>query len=107
MALAVVLTVGTIGFHLVVGTGPVESLYFESMLATGQGPPEFLSGASAQLFASLMAFLSVGTVVTTLFLNLGPLLARHWREAVELAEREFHKFEGDLEHDLRGTDRHE
>ncbi|MGB6500933.1 MAG: hypothetical protein WBG19_06005 [Thermoplasmata archaeon] len=104
-ALAVVLTVGTLGFHAVAGTGPVESFYFESMLATGQGPPLFLNGATAQLFASAMAFLSVGTVVTTLVLNLGPIFARLWREGVELAEREVRKLEGELEEDIRGAKR--
>jgi hypothetical protein len=104
-AIAVVLAIGTVGFHFVAGTGPVESFYFESMLATGQGPPLFLSGATAQLFAAGMAFLSVGTVVTTLVLNLGPLLARFWREGVELAEREIRKLEGELEEDFRGSGR--
>ena len=102
-----VLAIGTVGFHWVAGTGPVESFYFESMLATGQGPPLFLTSESAQLFASGMAFLSVGTVVTTLVLNIGPMLARYWREGVELAEREIRKLEGDLEAEFRGPDRRE
>lgn len=104
-ALAVVLAIGTIGFHTVSGTGAVESFYFESMLATGQGPPSFFSSVSAELFASVMAFLSVGTVVTTLILNLGPLLARYWREGIELAEREARKLEEELEEEFQGASR--
>lgn len=104
-ALAIVLVVGTVGFHVVAGTGAVESFYFESMLATGQGPPLFLGGATEELFASAMAFLSVGTVVTTLVLNVGPLLARYWREGVELAEKEIRKLEGEVEEELWGGKR--
>ncbi|MFY9717617.1 MAG: hypothetical protein WAK40_06770 [Thermoplasmata archaeon] len=106
-ALGVVLVIGTIGFHAVSGTGAVESFYFESMLATGQGPPLFLTSATAQLFASGMAFLSVGTVVTALILNLGPMLARLWREGVELAEKEIRKFEGEISEEIRGANRKE
>ncbi|MGP8078118.1 MAG: hypothetical protein ACLQD8_03815 [Thermoplasmata archaeon] len=105
MALGVVLAIGTIGFHAVAGTDLVDSFYFESMLATGQGPPSALTTDAAKLFASGMAFLSVGTVVTTLVLNLGPILARLWREGVELAEREVRKLEGEVEDEIRGLNR--
>jgi len=103
LALALVLALGTIGFQFITGAGLVTSFFFESMLATGQGPPAnlVLTTAESQLFASGMAFLSVGTVVTTLFLNLGPLVARLWREGVELAEREVRKLEGELESEFR------
>jgi hypothetical protein len=105
LALAVVLLIGTIGFHIVTGAGTITSFYFESMLATGQGPPSnlILTTSTAELFASGMAFLSVGTVVTTLFLNLGPIFARLWREGVELAEREVRKLEEEVEEEIRGA----
>jgi len=102
VALAIVLAIGTVGFHWVAGTAPVESFYFESMLATGQGPPIFLSSAAAQIFASVMAFLSVGTVVSTLILNLGPIIGRLWREGIELAEREARKLEEEVEEEIWG-----
>jgi len=100
--LGIVLAIGTVGFHLVAQTNAVNSFYFESMLATGQGPPFPLTTDSAKLFASGMAFLSVGTVVSALIINLGPLLGRLWREGIELAEKEIRKVEGEVADELRG-----
>jgi hypothetical protein len=105
LALAVVLAIGTAGFHYVAGTNAVNSFYFESMLATGQGPPFPLTSNAAKLFAAGMAFLSVGTVVTTLIFNLGPIVARLWREGVELAERELRKLEEEVEDEWIGGGR--
>jgi hypothetical protein len=102
VALGIVLAIGTVGFHLVAQTNAVNSFYFESMLATGQGPPFPLTTDSAKLFASGMAFLSVGTVVSALIINLGPLLGRLWREGIELAEKEIRKVEGEVADELRG-----
>ena len=93
LAIAFVLLLGTAGFQALTGSGWVNAFYFESMLATGQGPPSPLTTDTAKLFASAMAFLSVGTVVTTLFLNLGPWLLRLWREGIETAEREIERLE--------------
>ena len=99
IAVGIVLVIGTAGFFALTGSGWVNSLYFESMLATGQGPPFALTSNSAKLFAVFMAFLSVGTVVTTLILNVGPILGRLWREGLELAERDLrwveHRIEGE------------
>ena len=92
--------IGTAGFELVANLSAVDSFYFESMLATGQGPPFPLTSASAKLFATGMAFLSVGTVATTLLLNLGPIMGRLWREGIEIAERELRK----VEHEIEGRD---
>ena len=109
-ALVVVLAIGTIGFAWATGSGWVNAFYFESMLATGQGPPFPLTTAASKLFASAMAFLSVGTVVTALILNLGPMVGRLWREGTELAEREVRVFERELvgrNHDSESLDRRE
>jgi hypothetical protein len=92
-----VLVIGTVGFRIIAGTDWVDSFYFESMLATGQGPPFPLTTDDAKLFASAMAFISVGSVVTAIFFTLGPILARFWRESLEFVE------EGarELEHGVR------
>lgn len=107
LAIGLVLLIGTLGFFALTGSGWVDSFYFESMLATGQGPPFPLTSNSAKLFASLMAFVSVGTVISTLVLNLGPILAVWWREAVEHTERELREFAQDVETRVehRGRDR--
>jgi len=101
-AVIIVLTIGAVGFHYVAGLDPVDSLYFECMLATGQGPPLTLTTDSAKLFASAMAFLSVGTVLTTLVLNFGPLLGRLWKEGVEHAERELRTVEEEVVNEFKG-----
>lgn len=104
-AIAAVLAVGTVGFFALTGTSWVDSFYFESMLATGQGPPFPLTSDGAKLFASLMAFLSVGTVISTLILNLGPILGRWWREAIEHAERDLREAEQVIEEKVRDRGR--
>ena len=101
VAIALVLAIGTVGFYALTGAGWIDAFYFESMLATGQGPPFALSSSGAKLFASLMAFISVGTVLTSLIVNLGPMLGRLWREGIAEAEHEIHKFEREVSEELR------
>jgi hypothetical protein len=101
-AIGFVLVVGTLGLYVLTGSGWVDSFYFECMLATGQGPPFSLNTDSAKLFASFMAFVSIGTVITTLVLNLGPVLGRLWREGIEEAEREFRKIEHEISDEFEG-----
>jgi len=96
IAIGIVLIIGTIGFKAISGSSWVDAFYFESMLATGQGPPTPVVSDGAKLFASGMAFLSVGTVVTTLLLNIGPILGRVWREGLEAVEREVRRAEHEL-----------
>lgn len=92
-----VMVVGTIGFHLIEGMNYVNAVYFESMLATGQGPPLMLSTDAGKIFASIMAFISVGSVISTLVFTLGPVLNMMWREGLERTEKEANKFEKELE----------
>ena len=93
----VVMAVGTEGFHVLENMSFVNAVYFESMLATGQGPPLQLTTDAGKIFASVMAFVSVGSVITTLVFTLGPLLAMVWREALEKVETEARKVEKELE----------
>jgi hypothetical protein len=102
LAVVIVLAIGSLGFHFIAGFGPVDSLYFECMLATGQGPPFLLPSDSAKLFAAAMAFLSVGTVLTTVLLNLGPVVGQLWREGVEHAEHELRKVEKEVVDEFKG-----
>ena len=74
----------------------VNALYFESMLATGQGPPLQLNTDAGKIFASIMAFVSVGSVITTLVFTLGPILTTIWREGLERVEQEAKKIENDI-----------
>jgi hypothetical protein len=94
--LALVLIVGTVGFHLVAGLAWVDSFYFESMLATGQGPPLALTSDASKLYASAMAFVSVGSVLTTVVFTLGPIAARAWREAAQQLELDARQLEDEI-----------
>ena len=103
-ALALVLAVevvGTVGFHLIEGMGWVNSFYFESMLATGQGPPLALVTDTGKVFASLMGFISVGSVLSAVVFTLGPLFVRYWREGLEAAEAEARKLEHEAAQGVR------
>lgn len=90
---------------MLTGSSWVDSFYFESMLATGQGPPFPLNTDGAKLFASFMAFLSVGTVLTTVIINLGPILAQLWREGIQEAERDLRMVEHGVVDEFRGQNR--
>ena len=67
-------------------TTPVRAWYFMSMLATAQGPAAAPQTAGGKLFASLMAFISVGTVVAALGFLFGPFFGQLWKIGVETVE---------------------
>lgn len=98
-----VMIVGTLGFHQIEGMNWVDSVYFESMIATGQGPPIPLTTDAGKIFASAMAFVSVGSVITAMLVTLVPIVSALWREGWEKAEREAEV----LERDLTGRKREE
>jgi hypothetical protein len=102
LGIAAVLVAGTLGFHYIAGLSPVDAFYFESMLATGQGPPITLTTDDAKIFASVMAFVSVGSVVTTLLFAVGPIVRRYWREGLERVEDGARTIERDLEREFEG-----
>jgi len=95
--IGVILVVGTVGFHLVAGLSPINSFYFESMLATGQGPPFPLPSDNAKIFASVMAFVSVGSVVSTLLFAVGPVVRQVWHNSLVYVEEEVRALENELE----------
>ncbi len=76
--IAGVVIVGTVAMHFIEGWSYLDSFYFTSFIATGQGPPGNLvvSDPSGKIFASVLAFVSVGTVITALLFLFGPFLGR-------------------------------
>ena len=98
--IGLVLVLGTVGFHLIAGLSPIDSFYFESMLATGQGPPTAPPSDGAKIFTSIMAFVSVGSVVSTLLFAVGPVLRRFWREEAEYVEAGARHLEQEIERRL-------
>ena len=95
---AAVVVFGTLAMHFIEGWSYLDSIYFTSFIATGQGPPPNLApnDEAGKLFASLLAFVSVGTVITALLFIFGPFLGRVIREGGEKLEeigREVEEFE--------------
>ena len=84
-----IVLIGTFGMHLIEGWSYLDSFYFTSFLATGQGPPGNLvvNDPSGKVFSSILAFVSVGTVITALLFLFGPFLGRLLREGEETLEK--------------------
>ena len=95
--IVIVMIVGIVGFHYIEGMNYVNAFYFESMLATGQGPPLLLNTDTGKVFASIMAFVSVGSILTTIVYTLGPILSVIWREGMQRVEGEAKKMESEIE----------
>ena len=79
LLLVSVLGVGTIGFHGLEGASYLDSFYLISMIATAQGPSQAPVTVGGKVFVSLMAFISVGAVVTSIGFLFGPFLGQLWR----------------------------
>ena len=92
VVVAGIVLLGTVEMHLLEGWSYLDSLYFTSFLATGQGPPGNLIPTSdvSKLFVSVLAFVSVGSVITSLLFLFGPFLGEVFRAGEERIE-EFEK----------------
>lgn len=77
-----IVLIGTLGMHFIEGWSYLDSFYFTSFLATGQGPPGNLvvNDPAGKIFSSILAFVSVGTVITALLFLFGPFLGKLLRE---------------------------
>ena len=82
------MTIGTVGMHLIEKMSFLNAFYFMSMIATAQGPTIEPATFLGKMFASFMAFLSVGVVVTSIGFLFGPFLGKLWRIGVEHMEVE-------------------
>ncbi|HEV2226054.1 MAG TPA: ion channel, partial [Nitrososphaerales archaeon] len=69
---------GTLSMSAIQGWSYLDSFYFTSFIATGQGPPGNLQPNSplGKVFSSILAFVSTGTVITALLFLFGPFLGR-------------------------------
>lgn len=83
-----VLAIGTIGFHYIEGYSYISFFYFVSMLATAEGPATTPITAAGKIFASLIAFISVGSVVFALGFIFGPFFGRLLRHETRLLEKD-------------------
>ncbi len=99
LLIAAVVLLGTVVMHSIEGWSYLDSFYFTSFVATGQGPPANLDPTTdvGKVFASVLAFVSVGTVISALLFLFGPFFGRVFREGlekIEEVEREHERKEG-------------
>ena len=89
---AFVLILGTLGIHFIEGFSYIDSFYFTSMIATGQGPAPNVSPVTAmgKIFTCFFAFVSVGSMVAALGFLFGPFLGKLLRIGVLKLEEELH-----------------
>jgi H+/gluconate symporter-like permease len=87
------MTIGTVGVKELAGKDWVYSFFFMSMVATGQGPPTNVTGNYAEIFVSIMAFISVGTLITSIGVIFGPFFGYLFHKGVKFSEREIEKLE--------------
>ena len=86
------MVIGTVGMHYLEGFSYLDAFYFMSMIATAQGPVVIPQTAAGKIFASFMAFVSVGGGVAALGFLFGPFFGKIWRIGVEHWEEELHRF---------------
>ena len=84
--------------HVLEHMSGLDAFYFMSMIATAQGPVTIPATPGGKLFASLMAFVSVGSVFASLGFLFGPFLgqlfhigAKHLEEEVRVLEHKAKK----------------
>jgi voltage-gated potassium channel len=91
LLIVIVVAIGTIGMHLIEGLSYLDAFYFTSMIATGQGPNFTPVTDFGKVFAAILAFVSVGTVITALVFLLGPFFGSVLRSSAEKVEEEAKK----------------
>ncbi len=98
--IAAIELIGTVAMHAIEGWSYLDSFYFTSFIATGQGPPGNLQPDSplGKVVSSLLAFVSVGTVITALLFLFGPFLGR----VLKAGEEKLEKIEKEVERRERG-----
>ena len=85
-----VMLAGTLGIHAIEHFSYTDSFFFTSMIATGQGPVGSLTPqtTAGKLFTSVLAFVSVGTLLATLGFLFGPFLGKLWKVGTVKFEEE-------------------
>lgn len=86
--------IGTYGMHRIEKLPYLDAFYFMSMIATAQGPTIAPITPAGKVFASLMAFISVGFVVAALGFLFGPFFGKLWKVGFEKLEHEIEVLEG-------------
>ncbi len=95
--LGLVVAIGTIGVMILEGWDLVASFYFISLLATAEGPAQSPVTVGGKIFASFMAFLSIGAAISAITFTFGPLFGSVLKEGFAYVEREEDKLKTRLE----------
>lgn len=82
------MAVGTLGTRYLTGWSWIDSFYFMSMVATAQGPPNAPPNFWSKVFIAIMAFVSIGTLITAVGTVFGPFLGYLFHKGVSFAEKE-------------------
>ena len=98
VVLAIVMAIGTIGMMVLEGWDSVTSFYFMALLATAEGPAEAPATAAGKIFASVMAFFSIGAAISAITFTFGPLFGSILKEGITYVEKEEDKIKTRLEH---------
>ena len=96
--LAIVMAIGTVGMMFLERWDPVTSFYFMALLATAEGPALSPLTVAGKLFASLMAFVSIGAAISAITFTFGPLFGYALREGFAYVEKEEDKLKTRIEH---------
>jgi hypothetical protein len=91
LIIVVIMTVGTVGTKLLTGWPWIDSFYFMSMVATAEGPPNAPPTFWSKVFISVMAFVSIGALITTIGTIFGPYFGYLLNKGVRFAQMEAEK----------------
>jgi len=86
MAVVIVMTIGTAGTKILTGWPWIDSFYFMSMVATAEGPPNAPPNFWSKVFISIMAFVSIGTLISAIGILFGPFLGYVLHKGAHFAE---------------------
>ena len=98
VVLAIVMVIGTIGIGAIEGWDPVTSFYFMALLATAEGPAQAPVTAAGKIFASVMAFFSIGAAISAITFTFGPLFGSALKVGIQYVEKEEEKLKEKIEH---------
>ena len=96
--LGLVMAIGTIGMMVLEGWDLVSSFYFMSLLATAEGPAQSPITVGGKIFASFMAFFSIGAAISAITFTFGPLFGFILKEGFVYVEKEEDKLKRRIEH---------
>lgn len=97
LVLAAVMVIGTVGMVSFERWTYVDAFYFMSLIATTQGPARSPETDAGKIFASAMAFVSVGAVISSIAFVFGPLFGTLLKEGIDYLEMEEKKVKGRID----------